>query len=72
MRADFAWPKADRRREFLRVRINAQGGLDVHDNQNSAALTSLAWADGLIDHPAGQTLARGDMVQYLPFSLACA
>jgi molybdopterin molybdotransferase len=27
--ADFDWPKADRRREFLRARINAEGGLDL-------------------------------------------
>ena len=25
-RADFDWPRADRRREFLRVRRNAEGG----------------------------------------------
>lgn len=25
-RADFTWPKADKRREFLRVRHNATGG----------------------------------------------
>ncbi|MGH8808128.1 MAG: molybdopterin molybdotransferase MoeA, partial [Noviherbaspirillum sp.] len=40
MRADFAWPKADRRNEFLRARINADGGLDLFANQSSAVLTS--------------------------------
>ena len=70
MRADFEWPKADRRREFLRVRRNAQGGLDVLPNQNSAALTSIAGADGLVDNPAGQIIQRGDVVQYLPLALA--
>jgi molybdopterin molybdotransferase len=29
MRADFSLPKADRRNEFLRVRVNAAGGLDL-------------------------------------------
>src|SRR5260370_10477652 len=38
MRADFAWPKADRRNEFLRVRINHDGGLDLFPNQGSAVL----------------------------------
>jgi molybdopterin molybdotransferase len=67
MRADFDLPKADRRREFLRVRLNADGGLDVFGNQNSAVLTSVAWADGLIDNPAGNLIKRGDTVNYLPF-----
>jgi molybdopterin molybdotransferase len=31
-------------------------------------LTSVHWADGLIDHPAGQTIAAGDTVRFIPFS----
>jgi len=67
MRADFAWPKADRRNEFLRARINAQGGLDLFPNQSSAVLTSTVWGDGLVDNPPGQTIAPGDTVRFLPF-----
>ncbi len=68
MRADFDWPKPDRRREFLRVRINAAGGLDLFPNQSSGVLTSCTWADGLVDTPAGQVLKRGDAVRFIPFS----
>jgi len=68
MRADFNLPKPDRRREFLRVRINGAGGLDLFPNQNSAVLTSCAWADGIVDNPAGARIGRGDSVQYLPFA----
>lgn len=68
LRADFDLPKADRRREFLRARRNADGGLELFPNQNSAVLTSCVWADGLIDNPAGQTIARGDLVRFLPFA----
>jgi molybdopterin molybdotransferase len=68
IRADFAWPKADRRNEFLRARINADGGLDLFPNQGSAVLTSTVWGDGLIDNPPGQTIAAGDMVRFIPFS----
>ncbi|HXF46501.1 MAG TPA: gephyrin-like molybdotransferase Glp [Burkholderiaceae bacterium] len=68
LRADFELTKADKRREFLRVRVNAQGGLELFPNQNSAVLTSCAWADGLVDNPAGQPIARGATVSYLPFS----
>jgi molybdopterin molybdotransferase len=68
MRADFAWPKADKRNEFLRVKINANGGLDLYPNQSSAVLTSTVWGDGLIDNPPGQTIVPGDLVRFIPFS----
>jgi len=68
LRADFDWPKPDNRREFLRVRVNKEGGLSLFTNQNSAVLTSTTWADGLIDHPAGSTITRGQTVHYLPFA----
>jgi molybdopterin molybdotransferase len=68
MRADFAWPKPDRRREFLRVRINMQGGLDLFANQGSGVLMSLVWADGLVDNPPGRAIAPGDTVAVLPMA----
>ena len=68
MRADFALPKGDRRNEFLRARINANGGLDLFPNQSSGVLTSAVWGDGLVDVPAGRAFARGETVAYLPFA----
>ncbi|WP_061533274.1 gephyrin-like molybdotransferase Glp [Collimonas arenae] len=68
MRADFNWPKADRRREFLRVKINAAGGLDLFPHQGSGVLTSTVWGDGLVDNPPGKTIANGDMLHFLPFA----
>ena len=68
MRADFDWPRPDRRREFLRVRRNDRGGLDLYPNQSSGVLTSVVWADGVIDNPANQPIAAGDTAHYLPFS----
>ena len=68
MRADFACPKADARREFLRVRRNDHGGLDVFRNQSSGVLTSTAWGDGVVDNPAGQTIAPGDTVRFMSFA----
>ena len=66
--AHFTWARADKRREFLRVRRNSTGGLDLFDNQSSGVLTSAVWADGLLDNPAGNTIAYGDVVQFIPFS----
>jgi molybdopterin molybdotransferase len=68
MRADFDWTKPDRRNEFLRARINGQGGLELFPNQGSGVLTSTVWADGLVDCPPGQAIARGDMVRFIPFA----
>jgi molybdopterin molybdotransferase len=68
MRADFDWQKPDRRNEFLRARINEQGGLELFPNQGSGVLTSTVWADGLVDCPPGQAIARGDLVRFIPFA----
>ena len=66
--ARFDWPRADKRREFLRVRRHPQGGLELFSNQSSGVLTSAAWGDGVVDNPAGQSIAAGDTVQYIAFS----
>ena len=67
MRADFDWLKADRRNEFLRVKLNNNGGLDLFPNQSSGVLTSASWGDGLVDCPPSQPIKVGDLVKYIPF-----
>jgi molybdopterin molybdotransferase len=67
MRADFDWLKADRRNEFLRVKLNNNGGLDLFPNQSSGVLTSASWGDGLVDCPPNQPIQVGDLVKYIPF-----
>jgi len=68
MTANFDWPRADKRREFLRVKRNAQGGLDLFPNQSSGVLTSAVWGDGVVDNPAGQTISKGDTVRFISFA----
>lgn len=65
MRADFSVPKADKRREFLRVRRNPQGGIDLFSNQSSGVLTSTVWADGLVDNPPNTPIRPGDIVRFI-------
>jgi molybdopterin molybdotransferase len=72
LQAHFTWPRADKRREFLRARRDAEGGLELFPNQSSGVLTSAVWADGLIDNPPGTTIARGDMVSFIPLAEALA
>jgi molybdopterin molybdotransferase len=68
VRADFDWLEPDSRREFLRVKWNARGGLDLYPTQDSAVLMSTAWADGLVDNPAEHAIRAGDMVKFMPYS----
>ena len=68
MTANFDWPRADKRREFLRVKRNAQGGLDLFPNQSSGVLTSAVWGDGVVDNPARQTISKGDTVRFISFA----
>jgi len=67
-RADFDWSEPDPRREFLRVKWNAAGGLEIYPTQDSAVMTSTAWADGLVDNPPNHAIRRGDAVRFLPYS----
>jgi molybdopterin molybdotransferase len=70
--ADFDWPRADKRREFLRVRTVREGNgatkAKLFPNQGSGVLTSTVWGDGLVDVPPNTTISRGQMVKFLPFS----
>jgi len=64
--AHFDWLRPDRRREFLRARLDADGGVEIFPNQSSGVLTSTVWAQGLVDVPAGQAVRRGEVVRFLP------
>ena len=68
MRADFDWPRPDKRREFMRVRRNGAGGLDLFANQSSGVLTSAVWGDGLVDNPGGGAIRAGDSVDFISFA----
>jgi len=67
LRADFDWPRPDRRREFLRARLNETGGAELYAHQGAAALSSIVWADGFVDVPADTPVARGETVRFLPY-----
>lgn len=62
--AAFAWPKPDKRREFLRVRLNEAGHAELFPNQSSGVLTSASWADGVVDLPPQTTVQPGDVVRW--------
>lgn len=70
--ADFEFRRKPGRREWLRARLRYDSEqnpvVSVYHTNSSGALSSLAWADGLVELPedcAG--VAPGDAVEYLPF-----
>ena len=66
--AAFDWPAPDARQEFLRGGLNANGGAEIHDRQNSGVLSSVTESMGLIEIPAGQPVRRGEFVGFIPYT----
>lgn len=67
LEADFDWLRPDARREFLRGRISDEGRVQLFGNQGPAALSSIVWAEGLVDVPAGTAIKRGDKVRFISY-----
>lgn len=63
----FDWPRADKRREFLRVRLEQIDGQTIampFKHQGSGVLTSCSFADGLLEVNPGETFSKGDVRMY--------
>jgi molybdopterin molybdotransferase len=71
-KADFDWPRPDKRREFHRARLEFDaagvGRISVHPSRSSGVLSSVTWANGLAVIPEGRVLKRGDEIAFLPFN----
>ncbi|MBL8253007.1 MAG: molybdopterin molybdotransferase MoeA [Candidatus Competibacter sp.] len=70
--ADFQFRRKPGRREWLRARLSLNPErkrvVSIYHTNSSGALSSLSWADGLVDLPEGCAgVALGDEVEYLPF-----
>lgn len=69
--ADFDWPTAMRRREYVRARLAGSGAevsASLFHKQGSDVLASTVWADGLVEIPENTTIKAGDSVTYLSFN----
>ncbi|MBK1645670.1 molybdopterin molybdenumtransferase MoeA [Thiocapsa imhoffii] len=72
LRAGFDWLRPGPRAEFHRARLQ-QGSdglpeLTVFPSRSSAVLSSVAWAEGLVEIPAERVINKGDLVDFMPFS----
>ena len=70
--ADFHFRRKPGRREWLRARVRFdrehQPVASVYHTNSSGALSSLSWADGLVELPEDcASVAPGNTVEYLPF-----
>ncbi len=63
--AGFDWPRAESRREFVRVQLDAEGRALQHPRQGSGVLSSCAWADGLLDIAPGRSFTAGELLPYI-------
>jgi molybdopterin molybdotransferase len=74
-----SWPvaagfdhRASDRREYLRVRVSGDPlrGLtaEKYPRQGSDVLSSVVWADGLVEIPDNAHVHPGDTLRYLPFA----
>ncbi|MBD2859361.1 molybdopterin molybdotransferase MoeA [Spongiibacter sp. KMU-158] len=67
-RVNFDWPKAGGRQEYLRARVAEKNGefwADIHPQQSSGALSSVAWSNALLVVPVGATFAKGEWAECL-------
>ncbi|MEO1291634.1 MAG: molybdopterin-binding protein [Pseudomonadota bacterium] len=64
----FDYAKKPGRREYLRVRLGADGRLQKYRSEGSGLIEGLLWSDGLADlaHDAGP-LKAGEPIRYLPY-----
>lgn len=64
--------KSGSRQEYLRVRLVSSGRghleLIAFPDQGSSIMTSLSWADGLAVIPAHSSVAKGELVKFMPFN----
>jgi molybdopterin molybdotransferase len=70
--AAFDWPRPDKRREFVRARLErdntGEPRLHCFASRSSGVLSSVTWANGLAIIPENQVVRQGDPLQFLPFS----
>lgn len=66
--ADFDWPHAGPRTEFARARLDCDGRARLYPQQGSGVLSSVVWADGLVEIPRGRAIRSGEPVRYANWS----
>ena len=64
VKIDFNWNRKKFRTEFVRVRLNENDLATMYPKQGSDVLSSMVWADGLLEIPYDLTFKKGDMLNF--------
>ena len=69
--ANFDWHRAKPRREFVRVRLErtiTPMQVNQYPKQGSDVLSSMVWADGLVEIPEEKTFKQGEILNFYPLN----
>lgn len=64
---NFDWSKPKPRREFVRVKLNRSTmpiSAELYPKQDSNILSSMVWADGLVEIPENRVFTQGEALNY--------
>ena len=68
---NFDCKRARPRREYARVRLDYSTGsaqANLFPKQGSDVMSSIVWADGIIEIPEDRTFTAGELLNYYPLS----
>jgi len=71
VKANFECKRAKPRREYARARIDYSESTPVatlYPKQGSDVMSSIVWADGLVEIPENKTFEAGELLNYYPLS----
>lgn len=71
VKANFECKRAKPRREYARARIDHSENTPVanlYPQQGSDVMSSIVWADGLVEIPENRTFEAGELLNYYPLS----
>ena len=67
--ANFTKQKKPGRQELLRANLTQDNLVNIFKSEGSGRISSLSWANGLVDLPSGLTkVDHGDLVKFIPYS----
>ncbi|SMN00588.1 Molybdopterin biosynthesis protein MoeA [uncultured Candidatus Thioglobus sp.] len=71
VQCNFDWHRARARREFVRVQLDTNTlppTASLYPKQNSNVLSSMVWADGLVEIPETFTFTKSEVLNYYSFN----
>ena len=71
VKTNFNWNKANTRQEFIRVKIDYSKNIplaNLYHKQGSDILSSIVWADGLLEIEANKVFSKGEILNFYSFN----